>query len=196
MNRVSIVVVAAVCGGAFGQQNIVRLVADRDVVQVGETVSYSVIADVTSPTGFDITGYNIRVEADGAAVGFDASSVGRVAPLDFAQSVFASPGALFEVSGGANTFAFNFAPSGSTLFTFDVVAQAEGEFTLSLADGTVDGGGAFGPVTYGDPRTFFLLSVNYTDIEYVHSTVRVVPTPGVGVVAGVGMLWVGRRRRM
>ncbi len=186
-------VVAASCGGAFGQQNIVRIVPDRATVRVGETVSYSVIADVTSPTGFDIIGYNIRVESDGAAIGFDASGVGRVSPLDFIQTVFSAQGALFEVSGGSNAFVFDFAPSGATLFTFEVVAQEEGVIGLSLDIGTVDG--SYGPVLYGEPTAIFLRPISYTDIEFVDSTVRVVPTPGVGVVCGLGGAWMMRRRR-
>ncbi len=176
--------------------NTVRLVPDRAAVLPGEVVSVSVIADVMAPTGFDITSYNLRVEGSGVEASVDLGSVTTAPPFDFVSTLFSSPGALFEFSASVNAFAFDFGSSGATLFSFDIVAgQEAGVFELSLGDGTVDGGGAFSPLTYGDPRPFFLLPVVYDDIVFEGARIRVVPGAGALVPLVLTGVSVAVRRR-
>ncbi len=194
MNRtLCTLALAGIAGSAYAQTTGgVSFVAPTQV-QAGETFTVDVIGTGTFSPGRpgNIAMFNLAITAANNA---GIANITGNPDLFIFSDYSGQPGmGDFEVSGGANVFAFQTLSSGSVLFSFDVTAGARGQtIFLDAAPGTID---PTAPLYWIRSGGFFYLPSANDVVIFTPATVEVIPTPAAAPALALAGLFVARRRR-
>ncbi len=197
MKSIAVLAVAGLASVAAAQNIstdlVVSLTFDRDVINIGETATATIIASWNGVDGSYFSSFNVNLNASGEYV-----SLSNLAPIAWNNTALGFDG-TGTISGASilNLQAAQFslippfvATNPILVTTFTVTGTAEGVLSYSTtnADGAPFPMSVTGPV-FSDPV------VQFGNDSFVSGSLTVVPAPSAMALLGLGGLAVGRRRR-